>query len=76
MSGSDNISRPSADVAREKTEASIRQVRQYGKPKGSNGLKGTNGQNGVVADCNAVKNMPIVENAVGNTSPNATNLSR
>ena len=67
MSGSENISRPSADLAREKTEASIKAAKLSGKTSGAVKNKGDN--------CDAVKKMVSFENELGNISPNATNIS-
>lgn len=67
MSGSDNIYKPSADAAREKTEAAIKAMRQNSSKKSKN----TNHDH-----CDVVKKMASVENPVNNASPNATNMSR
>lgn len=71
MSGYENIYKPSADAAREKTLAAIKSAKQDGKNPGDKIKKA-----GVSADCNAVNNMDSVENPINNASPNATNISR
>lgn len=70
MSGNENVLRPSADLAREKTEASIKAAQKNAKTKGDDRSKY------VENNCDAVNNMVSFENEVHNVSPNATNISR
>lgn len=73
MSGSENLVRPSADLAREKTEAAISASKQNRK---TNVLDRAKNEKGTEEKCEAVKGSASFENEIGNVSPNATNLSR
>jgi hypothetical protein len=69
LSGSENIYKPSADAAREKTVASIKAMRQESSSK-SKSLSQKDDS------CDVIKKMASVENPVNTASPNATNISR
>lgn len=68
MGENEKLYRPNPDISRELTEASVNAIERRRRDHDEDRINKSG------PDCDAVKNMPTFENAIHNTSPNATNI--